>query len=129
MQCYQNSGPIGSRCLKCTRSQKQCKYPVEAEEEEEEEEEEAEEAPASASKGKGRAVELRTPDESSNKDSESTPEGPTAKKKFGSGLIGALSKAVKCKIVDCSPEEVAPPCQRTLHRCLLYTYILHFALP
>ena len=37
MKCYQDSGPVGSWCLKCTKGRKRCEYPVEAEEEEEEE--------------------------------------------------------------------------------------------
>ena len=118
MQCYRNSGPVGSKCLKCTRSRKCCKYPVGEEEEEEEEEEEAEEAEqaveveatqASVSKGKGKAVDPKTPDQSSDEDSETTPEGPAVKKKPVSGFLGTLSKAVKRKLVDRSPEEVVPP--------------------
>ena len=118
MQCYWNSGPVGSKCLKCTRSWKFCKYPVGEEEEEEEEEEEAEEAEqaveveatqASISKGKGKAVDPKTPDQSSDEDSETTPESPAVKKKPVSSFLGALSKAVKLKLVDCSPEEVVPP--------------------
>ena len=118
MKCYQDSGPVGSRCLKCTKGRKQCEYPVEAEEEEEEEDGENEEDDegedegeqvASSSKGKGRAVDPQTPDKSSGEDSESTPEAPAAKKKLISGFMGAFSKAVKHKVMDCSPEEVVLP--------------------
>lgn len=117
MQCYRNSGPVGSRCLKCSRNRKRCTYPAveEEEEEEEEKEEEEEEAEAlnavgaSSSKGKGKVVDPKTPDQSSSEDSEPTPEGPAVKKKLGSGFLGALSKAVKRKLVDRSPEEAVPP--------------------
>lgn len=78
------------------------------EEEEENKAEEVEAAPTSASKGKGKAVEPRTPDQSSDEGSEITPEGPAVKNKLGSGFIGALSKAVKRKLVDHSPEESIP---------------------
>ena len=120
MKCYRDSGPVGSRCLKCTKGRKRCEYPVGAEEEEEEEEEDGEndeddededqgERVASSSKGKGKAVDPQTPDRSSGEDSESTPETPAVKKKLISGFMGALSKAVKRKVADRSPEEVVLP--------------------